>query len=271
MKPRTLLLLLVVSLFMGGVLVEDAFTNTNSTTLYVFGDSWAQDITTDFGTMDDELDERGFTSVSVTPFGENGTTMREWATDEEGRLTALTNALEADTSDEPVLFFTLGGNDVIERGQSSGAAAIVAEIEADMRTLLDALNGVRDDLQIVVGSYDIVNPVVNGFCTTALQLAFGSTDPGQVNSLVDQVRLVQATVAADYANVTAVNAMGTLQGTPGMPDLDMWSPVQYVASDCIHLNADGYDFYLDTIFDVALTGLFTVETFEIFMPLLTTP
>lgn len=243
-------------------------------TLFVFGDSWADQMTVTYGTFGQELTDRGYDEVTLETWAVSGSTMNGWANDNPcdagcpGRFTDLLTAITNDPNPDPIVFFTLGGNDVLDNGI---APSTYVGIAADLRIVLDAVNGARPDAQIVIGAYDISNPAIIPIaCDLLLAALFGSTDPAVVNPYIIQMYDNHATVADDYANVTVVNTNGTLQGTPGNPDVTQWSPIQYI-SDCIHLNGSGYDLYLDVIFDEALIDLLLVEPdppIELFLPIL---
>ena len=218
-----------------------------SRALYVFGDSWADAI--DDGAMQAELVERDYDgSVEVIPFGIGGTTMAQWGNDEEGITSELIEAIIVDPNPDPIAFFTLGGNDLLDTGSAD-------TIPDDLRRLLTMLEGSRDDLEIVFAQYDILNPSIEPrVCAGLFENAVGTSDATELNRLWIDLFAESAAVAAEFERVTAVNTYGTLQGQPGSPDPSSWSSADYLV-DCIHLNDEGYGVYLDTVFDEGLTPL----------------
>ncbi|MEM9775507.1 MAG: SGNH/GDSL hydrolase family protein [Chloroflexota bacterium] len=216
-----------------------------SRSLYVFGDSWADQM--DDGQFQQELADRGYgDTVQLVPFGIGGTTMEGWSNDDDGILSRMLEAISEDPSSHPIVFFTLAGNDILDNGSAEN-------VPADMRELLTQLEDSREDLQIVYAQYDIMN-LENEDCAGLFDSIFGITEPLALSNLWLDLFAGAEQVAAEFDRVTSVNTYGSLQGNPGNPDLGTWSPEEYFA-DCIHLNDDGYDIYLDTVFDQALTPL----------------
>ncbi len=216
-------------------------------TLFVFGDSWADQM--DDTVFPQELEERGFDEVvMVEPLGVGGTTMAQWANDADGLLTELLTAIEEDPFANPIVFFTLSGNDLLGGGTMD-------DVLANLRTLLTELEATRDDVQIVYAGYDILNPAIEeAQCNGLLNNLFGTSDPELTNTQwIFSYEMIEE-VIAEFEKTTAVNTYGSLQGQPGSPALDEWSDVEYL-NDCIHLNAEGYGVYLDTVFDEAITPL----------------
>ena len=216
-----------------------------SRSLYVFGDSWVDQM--DDGQFQQELADRGYDdTVQLIPLGIGGTTMEGWASDDEGILSEMLEAISKDPNLDPIVFFTLAGNDILEGGSAEN-------VPNNMRDLLSQLEDSRDDLQIIYAQYDIMNLELEG-CTDFFDSVFGIIEPVALSSIWTDLYTEAEQVAAEFDRVTAVNTYGSLQGSAGNPDLTSWSPEEYFA-DCIHLNDDGYDIYLDTIFDEALTPL----------------
>lgn len=213
--------------------------------LYVFGDSWADLM--DNRQFDVELADRDLAqSVRLYDHGIGGTTAEDWATDEDGMLSRLLAELEEDETVAPVVFFTIGGNDVLDNNLAH--EAIAQHVEQIVATLIDA----RSDVQIVYGSYDILNPAVEpAACEEWFEGVFGTVDSAELTTNLLNLHQTVTTTLQPYDQVTPVNAYGSLQGRPGNPDLNSFSPVEYIA-DCIHLNDDGHSIYLDTIFEEAL-------------------
>jgi len=238
-------------------------------TLYLMGDSWTQQPADDHGTFTRALIDRGLSdSVDVQSFAISGSTADEWANNSGNRLTDLTNAITNDPLPNPVLFFTLGGNDLRDAFTSGPNTAAYGAIEADIRTIVTTINASRTDIEIVMGGYDILNPDVNPFiCNFAADALFNSTDPAVINPYIIQLYDTVKIVADEFDNVTAVNTNGSLQGTPGNPTIDQWSPVELI-EDCIHPKAAGYDLYFGTVFDQRLESLLNTSEPAIGFPIL---
>lgn len=271
--------IVILGLLLGFVFVVSVTANPagggeEPRTIYVFGDSWADQMTASYGTFDQELVDRGYDSfVTLEMWAVSGSTMDGWANDDPcdtgcpGRFTDLLTAITNDPNPDPIIFFTLGGNDILGNGIGQ---EVYDEIANDLRVVLDAINATRPDTHIIIGAYDISNPNISPVaCNILLFAIFGSTDPAVVNPYIIQMYTNHESVAVDYENVAVVNTNGTLQGMPGNPDITQWSPVEYIA-DCIHLNGSGYDLYLDVIFDNALDDLLVVEPapIEVYLPIL---
>lgn len=223
--------------------------------IYIFGDSWSQQMSTT-GTpipFDQAIITREFDSfVTLHKYGLSGSTLAQWASDEGGILTTLTTAIAADASQNPIIFFTLGGNDLF-------GGSTTTEMETNLTTILTALEATRNDIQIVYGAYDVPNPNINPLlCLPAMTAIFGSTDPTVVNSTYLVVYQSSVAVIDTFDRAVTVNTFGSLQGTPGNPTISEWSPVQYW-SDCIHPNASGYTIYLDTVFSDQLNSLLCAD------------
>lgn len=217
--------------------------------IYIFGDSWAQQMS-ETGTpipfdqtiIDNEFDD----FVTLHKHAISGSTLDQWANDENGILTALADEISADSSQSPIVFFTLGGNDVF-------AGSSAEEMAADLTTILTTLSATRPDVEIVQGGYDILNPNISpAVCFPAMLAIFGSTDPSAINPIILAAYQDSVDVTATFTSTVSVNTFGSLQGSPGEPVISEWSPVQYLA-DCIHLNSDGYNIYLDTLFQEQIT------------------
>lgn len=255
LKRNLLLLLLtflaLVLLAPGGPLqAAPAMPEPADRSIYIFGDSWAQ-LMAEVGTpipFDNAVADRDFDSfITLHRHAISGSTLAEWASDSGGRLTTLATSIAMDTTKNPIAFFTLGGNDVRND-------ATPEQMAANLAMILNALQSTRADLEIYYGGYDFLNPNINGTCMIGTQITFGTTDPALINPQLLAAYQGAALVANSFDRTTAVNTFGTLQGNPGMPDPTMWSPVEYVSADCLHLNRDGYELYVDALFDLALTA-----------------
>lgn len=248
-------------------------------TLYVFGDSWTAQMASQHNTFQTALSDRNLdSSVQVVTFAEGGSTAAGWAADDPcnpscaGRFTSLKTAITNDPLSDPVVFLTLGGNDLLFAFQNGPTQAAYAPIAANLRTILTELTQTRSDLQIFIGGYDILNPAVSAAqCNFLLNQVFGTTDPSVSNPYQIQLQDTITTVANEFAKVKAINTYGSLQGNPGNPDITQWSDVQFI-QDCIHLNGAGYAIYIGTVFDQGLNNALLVApstlTERIYLPII---
>ena len=254
MTQKRIALLIIFTLFVLSLYTADALQAESvapaNRSIYIFGDSWAAQMSTTGEPIpfDQALVDREFDSfVTLHKHGVSGSTLAQWAADENGMFTTLATAISLDPNPNPIVFVTLGGNDLF-------AGSTVTEMATNLATILTALEAIRADLQVVQGGYDILNPNVAPQCMIFMQTLFGSSDPTVVNTALLTAYQSGVTVFSAFERSSSVNTFGTLQGTPGNPTLGEWSPVEYL-SDCIHLNANGYNLYLNTLFDKALTPI----------------
>lgn len=230
-------------------------------TLFIFGDSWSDQMSHGFlenelppSSFDIALIDREFDSfVTVVTHAVGGTTMDQWANDQFGRFTALKDDILNDPNPNPIVFFTLGGNDILINGSPT------ADILEDLETVLTELEALRPDLDIVYGQYDQLNvnapPLLNiAPCPLVYLNSFGGIQPQDAAALMTDVFQQTTPLVAQFERVQFNNTYGTLQGSPGNLDNTAWSPLEYMR-DCIHLTDDGYDFYLNTTFEGSLTPL----------------
>lgn len=217
-----------------------------SRSLYVLGDSWAELM---HDQVQVELDDRGFDGVALRRFGAGGSTMSEWADADGELMSAVTGTLIDDPTPEPVVLMTLGGNDLLNAG------ATPESVERDFRDVVAALTNARPDVVVVLGSYDILNPAIaREECDELFEVTLGVTDVADITRIFrEQWAALESSEAAASAAVVTVDAYGTLQGSPGDPDVSSPSPTEFLL-DCIHLNDDGEDVYLDEVFDQAITS-----------------
>lgn len=230
-----------------------------SKTLYLLGDSWTQQ-PFGLGTFDKILASRNLSeSVRLENHAISGSTAAQWAADQNASLTNVTNAIKNDPLDAPVVYLTLGGNDLLAAFVGGPNDAAYTLVEAHIRTVITQVVATRDDVTVVIGGYDLTNPAAssgNNFltCEALLKGVFDTTDPAVINPYILRLFDTLTAIAADFDNVHVVNTYGSLQGTPGQPDLSQWSPRELIA-DCIHPNSAGYDLHLKTVFDAKLAGL----------------
>ncbi|MCA9770908.1 MAG: SGNH/GDSL hydrolase family protein [Myxococcales bacterium] len=153
------------------------------------------------------------------------------------------------------VLISLGGNDTI-------AGASAAQIDADLRGIINSVNAQFPGIQIVLPGYDFPNFEKDTECQILGLAVFGNPLAIAVNPIfLAKVRDVQAAVAASYANVTAIDAFGTLQaagGIPGAPNIIFPSPSAYMGGngDCIHTNSTGDNIFTDKIYDLYFAAIY---------------
>jgi lysophospholipase L1-like esterase len=259
-KRLTLILVVLFSVFVATITRVSAEPSARQRHLYVIGDSWADLMMAQYGTIDAELAQRGLGFVTTFDYAVGGSTARAWVADAPcgsscaGFFTEMKTALANDGTNRPIVFITLGGNDLLGRYRAGPGVgnAVFDEIEADLDTIVSDLLAARSDALIVIGGYDILNFQSSFYCSVFALFAMGADTPRPVNALFLEGQARQSLVASRYGHVTAVNVAGALQGSPGNPNYSTWSPTQYVDSDCIHLTAAGFEIYMDAIFDQML-------------------
>lgn len=155
--------------------------------------------------------------------------------------------IEVDTG-SPHVLVSLGGNDLIN-DFDEWDLAIYDRIEEDLRILTDMLIEVRPDVTIIFSGYDIVNMEKTELCLQFALDLVGSTEPEATNIALLTLNERMAAIDADYEQVYLTNVSGALQGTPGNPNIEEWSPLQYFVfypfwqQDCIHMSFRGYDIF----------------------------
>jgi len=202
------------------------------------GDSWGYAIPEPLNT---HFDTHGHADWDVLNLAVPGGTADAYANDAAGVLTATQTILAATPSIEVVLI-SLGGNDLWPNYLSQGAAIFTA-IENDLRVVVNAILGVRPDVDIVFTGYDILKFDKSNECLLFAYNFFGVVLPWEVSPLFIEIGNRQAAIDADYPEVTYLNLFGTGQGNPGSPNILEWSPSAYVADDnldCLHLSSSGY-------------------------------
>ena len=185
-----------------------------------------------------------------------GTEASQWVSDQSycQLLFLLVKFLVRNDTGTPRVMISLGGNDLVNDYDVWGMA-IYDRIESDLRTLVNMLIAERSDVIIIFSGYDIVNMYKSQYCTDYAVNLLGSSDPAVVNPGLIELGNRQAAVAADYPNVYYANSFGALQGTPGNPNVNEYSPLPYFVDypgweqDCIHMNLSGYDIFTQALVD----------------------
>ncbi len=278
LKQLSFLCVLFGAILFGTISSTPAVAQTDPTrSLYLIGDSWTAQMSDTYGSFEQALEDRNLTdSINLISYAESGSTAAGWATDDpctpscSGRFTTLKTAIANDPLPSPVLFFTLGGNDLLAGFAGGPNTAVYDQIKINLRTVISEVKAIRADVVIIIGGYDILNPAVDEIrCPQLLTFVFGSTDPAVSNPYQILLQDAITELAGEFTAVEAINTYGSLQSTPGNPDITTWSDVQYV-QDCIHLNGEGYAIYLNTVFSTGLEEALTKEavvlTSSIYLP-----
>lgn len=222
-----------------------------SRTWTIMGDSWGTLLLTP---TKNELQQRGLDDdYLVLQTSIPGSTAALWA-DNTGGILDIIKQVIAISPPQPVLYISLGGNDLLT-GYASQGEAIYDQIDADLRTIVTEVVSVRSDVRIIFAAYDILKMDKSLFCLVSAQTFLGSFLPWDVNPLFFRLGQIQASIAAEYPQVVYANVWGALQGNPGAPNPFIWSPGQYFPDDeldCVHLNDPGYAVFIDAVLDKLL-------------------
>lgn len=213
----------------------------------IMGDSWGALL---LDPTKDEFQQRGLTNVAVLQTSIPGSTAAMWAANVNGILDVVKTAV-AISPPNPVVYVSLGGNDLIQ-GYISQGNAVFDQIETDLRTISTELTSVRPDVTVVFAAYDILKMDKSLFCLVSAQLFFNSFLPWDVNPLFFEIGRRQAEIGAEHPQVVYTNVWGTLQGHTGFPNPLLWSPGTYFPDDeldCVHLNEEGYRLFIDAVLD----------------------
>ena len=207
--------------------------------LLVAGDSWANRLAP---YLSNELQTPDRLVVNL---GNEGAEASEYANDTAGYTTSLANALQATGCGANVVALSLGGNDIRDTYLANGQSAF-DDIASDLVTTIDRLVVADPNVKIWLTGYDILNFAFleNPVCWGAALIFAGGTSPAVVNAILSGLDQMYASVAASRpSNVCYQSSLGTLQGMPGNPDLNNWSPANHVSSDCIHLTNSGHTLF----------------------------
>ena len=252
------------------------------------GDSWADYMWAD-GVMRQAFADEGYPEVwekgDVTAISVS--TAAEWATPPFLQL------ISDELANHPTLEFaqlTMGGNDFLA-GISGGGwhaamtaleeEALLDRVEADLEVVIDHLFGLDPDLGIVISLYDYPNfqETLSGllnFICVPLWEDLGMPTPLQVNEAESRFLARVAGFAASRPGVESVDHLGLMQfhfGYPSMSigpgelpppgDLDLPSPTEALrifGNDCFHLNASGYGFLAQNLWDNYYADRFCLST-----------
>ena len=145
--------------------------------------------------------------------------------------------------------------DVLRAAAAGGVSLAVPQVvgvgmapafAADLQTTIDCLVGVDPSVKIWLTGYDILN-AQSIVCGVLATIFAGGSTPQDLNGILVGLDAMFASVALTEPNVCYQSSQGTLQGTPGAPDYNNFSPQAFVAGDCIHLTPVGWDLWADQL------------------------
>lgn len=142
---------------------------------------------------------------------------------------------------------SLGGNDVLDDYPTEGNQ-VFFRIARDLAIVLSTLSEAKPNTLFLLGSYDILNFEKSFLCRSLALVVFGTTDAFTINSyFVLGADLIEIVASLD-SRWLPLDVVGALQGRPGDPDLNAWSPAYLITPDCIHLTPTGYEIFNDALF-----------------------
>lgn len=236
----------IFAIFSGAIALSSAV--AAQPTWVILGDSWGVQIAP---IQEEELRARG-REFPIVNLAEYGTTARAWATDSAGLLSGARETLAGLPEESVALIYViLGGNDVLERWPQAGES-VYDEVRTDLETISRALLEAKPNSRVFLASYDLLNFRQSLFCWGLAISFFGSGKAADVNNIfINGTDVVEPAADID-PRVYAFNLMGALQGSPGSPNPNRWSPAEYMSLnpvDCIHLNVEGYRIFTSDMFD----------------------
>lgn len=198
----------------------------------LLGDSWSHIMWNNL-TYRDVFNQFGF--ADKTERGNNtaigGTTARFWS--QPANLAVIVNELQQNPSIDVVLM-SIGGNDMLAgvSGNPSGwhtglsaadEALLFDRIQADMQTIINAIKGVRPNIEIVFSGYDYINlaeTVLSGNAAAVLLWAnLGQPNPNQINSAFARFEQRKINMANSDPRVHYVHSFGLMQFIYGYPGI----------------------------------------------------
>lgn len=279
---RALVIGSIIAALLASSLPSAAGLESGQRRLFLAGDSWALflGLVAPGGLSAADLDH-----VDVSNTGTPGETSASYLSSQSAavaRDVASCDGLAVDP--HPVVVLSLGGNDIVNAGVAepdglSGAelaslldTEVVPNLEEAVAQLVGAIDeaaatctGLREEpsATIVLTDYDVLNfgsdspgPDCAGFAYSIIGQTLSTTPPTQPipaegNRFMRELAARYSALAAGRAEVTAADLQGSLQGSPGAPDVDRWSPPALLTDlDCIHANAAGFATYFEALLGV---------------------
>jgi len=289
---RAFVIALVTVALLAGSLPPASGLEPGSRRLYLAGDSWAAFL----GSVAPQaLASAGLDNVDVRNAATFGATTASFvASDLAGLAGDVASCDDLVIDPHPVVVLSLGGNDVVDAGQAMqggfSEAALAALLDSEITPnleeivtrLVDAVEaattscaGLEEEpsVTIVLTDYDILNfgpdspgPDCADFAYSIVGQMLSTSPPtapipAEGNRFMRELAARYAAVAAGHPEVEAADLQGTLQGSPGAPDLDRWSPPGLLTdTDCIHLNAAGFTTYFEALLSTIEPFLGRVES-----------
>ena len=217
----------------------------------------------------DIIEEGSTTTIS-------GSTAAEWAQPE--MLALITQEVMSIPSLTHVQL-TMGGNDFLAGASGGGwhtgmtpleEETLFMRVAEDIQTVIEHILDIDPRLDIVISLYDYPNFVetLSGlgalFCVP-LHQDLGEPMPETINSALADFTAELALILADRLEVTVVDHAGHMQNRFGYPsmgispgdlippgDLTLPSPpesLRFGGNDCFHLNATGYRYLAQNLWD----------------------
>lgn len=169
--------------------------------ILIVGDSWASGIGNLLVFESVLNDEGGLATVTMVKEGIGGSTAAQWATNHDGKLDAITSALNTNPTID-VVHINLGGNDL-----NAAAGSIITE-----QDLIDELESIADDVDTVVDHIHGIDPSIRVGWGSYDYLASAASNP----ALIAMVPIGVAHAAAK-SNFDFINAMGYIHYEFGFP------------------------------------------------------
>jgi lysophospholipase L1-like esterase len=209
-----------------------------------FGDSWAEQGADE---LQAALRAGGYPALLVDERALGGTTTQYWVTTQPMELVYAVDA----NPDARWIWLSLGGNDSTQ-GRADGMTPqqIAAQIDTNIRTLLDTLFAAHPHVQVVMFGYDYTNWTILD-CPAERDALFGAgSNQATVNqAIMTEVGAVQSQIAQDYPNAAYVPIWGAMQIAGGLnADPTQPSPANLM-TDCVHPNTNGYRAVFDALVD----------------------
>lgn len=237
-------LALSVALLLGASNVAVALPQTHPRPwLIVVGDSWAGRLTKYLRSAPPEhFEVHSITQGSARAAG--------IVNNEFGQLDeALTNVSQAPPGS--VVVVTLGSSDIgfrRLRRQTHSFEEEMRRVRAGLDTLVERVLGTSPNVGVLLGGYDILPIDGRPLCSLEAQLLLGTAKPTVLNGEMGALFEALRTLADGRERVEVLESLGTLQGRPGDPDLNTFSPGRFQDGvDCHHPNTAGAALLADVL------------------------
>ena len=216
-------------------------------TFTVMGDSWAVRL---YDPLRQKLAEEGMGDWFDFHFhGYNGATVSEWASGFHNNWLATVQEIIVNDRGQPVVYISLGGDDIIFGYRWLKDQQFFDFVERDMHKIITELIRVRPDVHIIFGGYDFLNGGLSFITQMLAYWIFGECSAELVNRAMLGIGDIQHRMAAKYRQVKAAKLWGTLQGAQDMPNIERWSPSRYFYPfNGLHYKREGYKLFVDALY-----------------------